>query len=175
MWSFGFSSYYCKKIEWVHSLYIKEIVSNINFLKARIEKVPIEFWRYPLRIYLYLIKIFSNKILPEFYSQLKSFLCIHFTGKALYQKWIVDDVRHLLHILEDLPTCKPPVDHLLELLPRLQPRFYSIASSAKVILDLLWWLEYFYERQEIKLRKATTAFEHGPSSHNYIWFKNMFM
>jgi len=53
-------------------------------------------------------------------------------GKALYQKWIVDDVRHLLHILEDLPTCKPPVDHLLELLPRLQPRFYSIASSAKV-------------------------------------------
>jgi len=53
-------------------------------------------------------------------------------GKALYQSWIVSDVRHLLHILEDLPTCKPPVDHLLELLPRLQPRFYSIASSAKV-------------------------------------------
>jgi len=53
-------------------------------------------------------------------------------GKALYQSWIVSDVRHLLHILEDLPTCKPAVDHLLELLPRLQPRFYSIASSAKV-------------------------------------------
>jgi len=53
-------------------------------------------------------------------------------GKSLYQDWIVNDVRHLLHILEDLPTCKPPVDHLLELLPRLQPRFYSIASSAKV-------------------------------------------
>jgi len=53
-------------------------------------------------------------------------------GKSLYHKWIMDDVRHLQHILEDLPTCKPPVDHLLELLPRLQPRFYSIASSAKV-------------------------------------------
>jgi len=53
-------------------------------------------------------------------------------GKALYQQWVVNDVRHLTHILEDLPTCKPAVDHLLELLPRLQPRFYSIASSAKV-------------------------------------------
>ena len=43
----------------------------------------------------------------------------------------MDSCRHVTHILEDLPTCKPPVDHILELLPRLQPRFYSIASSAK--------------------------------------------
>jgi len=52
-------------------------------------------------------------------------------GKSLYQSWVVDSCRHVTHILEDLPTCKPPVDHILELLPRLQPRFYSIASSAK--------------------------------------------
>merc|ERR1712012_1207333 len=53
-------------------------------------------------------------------------------GKALYQSWVVDNCRHITHILEDLPSCKPPIDHILELLPRLQPRFYSIASSAKV-------------------------------------------
>jgi len=53
-------------------------------------------------------------------------------GKALYQSWVVDGVRHLGHILTDLPSCKPPIDHVLELLPRLQPRFYSIASSGKV-------------------------------------------
>jgi len=53
-------------------------------------------------------------------------------GKAMYQTWVVDSVRHITHILEDMPSCKPPVDHVLELLPRLQPRFYSIASSAKV-------------------------------------------
>jgi len=53
-------------------------------------------------------------------------------GKSLYQSWVVDSSRHVAHILEDLPSCKPPVDHLLELLPRLQPRFYSIASSAKL-------------------------------------------
>jgi len=53
-------------------------------------------------------------------------------GKALYQSWVVDSCRHITHILEDMKTCKPPIDHILELLPRLQPRFYSIASSAKV-------------------------------------------
>lgn len=53
-------------------------------------------------------------------------------GKAMYQSWIMDSVRHLVHILEDLPSCKPPIDHVLELLPRLQPRFYSIASSPKM-------------------------------------------
>jgi len=53
-------------------------------------------------------------------------------GKASYQSWVVDGCRHLGHILSDLPSCKPPIDHVLELLPRLQPRFYSIASSGKV-------------------------------------------
>merc|ERR1719297_426277 len=53
-------------------------------------------------------------------------------GKALYQSWVGDSCRHIAHILEDMDTCKPPIDHILELLPRLQPRFYSIASSAKV-------------------------------------------
>lgn len=53
-------------------------------------------------------------------------------GKNKYQTWVVDGVRHLGHILADLRSCKPPIDHLLELLPRLQPRFYSIASSGKV-------------------------------------------
>ena len=45
-------------------------------------------------------------------------LILFVIGKAMYQKWVIDDVRHLLHILEDLPSCRPPVDHLLELLPR---------------------------------------------------------
>jgi len=53
-------------------------------------------------------------------------------GKALYQEWIVNDVRHITHVLEDLPSCKPAIDHIIELLPRLQPRFYSIASSSKI-------------------------------------------
>lgn len=53
-------------------------------------------------------------------------------GKALYQKWIIEDNRNIIHILEDLPSCKPAIDHLCELLPRLQCRYYSISSSSKV-------------------------------------------
>jgi hypothetical protein len=30
-----------------------------------------------------------------------------------FQSYIVDACRHVTHILEDLPTCKPAIDHLL--------------------------------------------------------------
>ena len=53
-------------------------------------------------------------------------------GKALYQSWVVDSCRHIAHILEDMDNCKPPIDHILELLPRMERRFYSIVSSPKV-------------------------------------------
>ncbi|KAK9889638.1 hypothetical protein WA026_007015 [Henosepilachna vigintioctopunctata] len=53
-------------------------------------------------------------------------------GKALYHKWINDDNRNIVHLLEDIPSCKPALDHLCELLPRLQPRYYSISSSPKL-------------------------------------------
>ncbi|KAG9351915.1 hypothetical protein JZ751_023166 [Albula glossodonta] len=53
-------------------------------------------------------------------------------GKALYQSWVLDSRRNILAILEDLSSLRPPIDHLCELMPRLQARYYSIASSAKV-------------------------------------------
>jgi len=56
-------------------------------------------------------------------------------GRDMYNSFIAKDCRHVTHILEDLPSCKPAIDHLLELLPRLQPRFYSISSSSKVHKD----------------------------------------
>nr|XP_016926962.2 NADPH--cytochrome P450 reductase [Drosophila suzukii] len=53
-------------------------------------------------------------------------------GKERYQSWIQDACRNVIHILEDVKSCRPPIDHVCELLPRLQPRYYSISSSAKV-------------------------------------------
>lgn len=53
-------------------------------------------------------------------------------GKAMYQKWIIQENRNIVHILEDMTSCKPSIDHLCELLPRLQCRYYSISSSPKV-------------------------------------------
>lgn len=53
-------------------------------------------------------------------------------GKAKYNEWIIKESRSIVHILEDLPSVKPKMDHLMELLPRLQVRYYSISSSAKL-------------------------------------------
>uniref|UniRef100_A0A672MCC7 NADPH--hemoprotein reductase n=1 Tax=Sinocyclocheilus grahami TaxID=75366 RepID=A0A672MCC7_SINGR len=52
------------------------------------------------------------------------------TGSKI--SWVLDSCRNILAILEDLPSLRPPIDHLCELLPRLQARYYSIASSSKV-------------------------------------------
>nr|CAB3265046.1 NADPH--cytochrome P450 reductase [Phallusia mammillata] len=52
-------------------------------------------------------------------------------GKKEYQHWVMDSRRHLLAILDEVPSCNPPIDHICELLPRLQARYYSIASSPK--------------------------------------------
>ncbi|XP_061073335.1 NADPH--cytochrome P450 reductase-like isoform X1 [Conger conger] len=56
-------------------------------------------------------------------------------GKGLYHSWVLEPRRNILAILQDLPSLRPPIDHLCELLPRLQSRYYSIASSAKVHPD----------------------------------------
>lgn len=69
---------------------------------------------------------------PEEKEKLKMMSSTTPEGKALYQSWIIHDNRNIVHVLEDLPSCKPALDHLCELLPRLQPRYYSISSSAKL-------------------------------------------
>ena len=56
----------------------------------------------------------------------------HFVPQHEYSEWVVKARRTIVAVLEDLPSFKPPLDHLLELLPRLQARYYSISSSSKV-------------------------------------------
>lgn len=53
-------------------------------------------------------------------------------GEAKYQEWIEEATRNIVHVLEDIPSCRPLLDRICELIPRLQPRFYSISSSPKV-------------------------------------------
>ncbi|KAI9249324.1 hypothetical protein BY458DRAFT_559970, partial [Sporodiniella umbellata] len=40
-----------------------------------------------------------------------------------------NECPNLLDILETFPTCRPPIERLLDLLPAHMPRFYSISSS----------------------------------------------
>lgn len=50
-------------------------------------------------------------------------------GRGKYNEWIIKSCRNIVHVINDLPSFKPPADLLIELLPRLQPRYYSISSS----------------------------------------------
>uniref|UniRef100_A0A1B6E5J6 NADPH--cytochrome P450 reductase n=1 Tax=Clastoptera arizonana TaxID=38151 RepID=A0A1B6E5J6_9HEMI len=69
---------------------------------------------------------------PEEKEKLKLMASTSVEGKQMYNQWINQDNRNIVHILEDFPSCKPEIDHLCELLPRLQCRYYSISSSPKV-------------------------------------------
>lgn len=65
-------------------------------------------------------------------NQLKLMSSSSEEGKALYYEWIIKNCRSVVHVLEDMPSISIPLDHLLELTPRLQVRYYSISSSPKV-------------------------------------------
>ncbi|XP_046680657.1 NADPH--cytochrome P450 reductase isoform X2 [Homalodisca vitripennis] len=69
---------------------------------------------------------------PKEKEQLRLMASTSPEGKQLYNQWIIQDNRNILHILEDMPSVKPEIDHLCELLPRLQCRYYSISSSSKL-------------------------------------------
>lgn len=45
------------------------------------------------------------------------------------QQFIGEQQLNFVEILHLFPSCSPPLDHLLSLLPQLMPRYYSIASS----------------------------------------------
>ncbi|XP_014294444.1 NADPH--cytochrome P450 reductase isoform X1 [Halyomorpha halys] len=69
---------------------------------------------------------------PKEAAHLKMMASTSPEGKQLYNQWIVEDNRSIVHVLEDMKSVKPKIDHLCELLPRLQCRYYSISSSGKL-------------------------------------------
>lgn len=56
-------------------------------------------------------------------------------GREEFNKWVVKSARNIVHVINDLKSFRPPADLLIELLPRLQPRYYSISSSNLVNPD----------------------------------------
>ena len=52
-------------------------------------------------------------------------------GWETYNDYFKNPQRTLLEFLKDFPSCKPAFNHILELAPHLQPRYYSISSSMK--------------------------------------------
>lgn len=56
-------------------------------------------------------------------------------GKKEYHNFVTSKSRNVLEVLEELKSVNVPLDHFLELMPRLQPRYYSIASSSQIHND----------------------------------------
>ncbi|XP_055642693.1 nitric oxide synthase isoform X2 [Toxorhynchites rutilus septentrionalis] len=50
---------------------------------------------------------------------------------SVYEDWRYWRLPHLLEVLEEFPSCKPPATVLVAQLSALQPRFYSISSSPR--------------------------------------------
>jgi len=53
-------------------------------------------------------------------------------GKGEFTEWVTDSKRNLLAVLNELESLVPDVGHVIEILPPLIPRFYSISSSSKM-------------------------------------------
>lgn len=53
------------------------------------------------------------------------------TDNDFYKLWKLRKLPHLLAVLNEFPSCRPPIAPLLAFLTALQPRFYSISSSQR--------------------------------------------
>ena len=56
---------------------------------------------------------------------------MHTNFQREYGQFVLKERRGVVDILEHFTTCRPPIELVLELLPRLQARYYSISSSPK--------------------------------------------
>ena len=54
----------------------------------------------------------------------------------MYNEFVLGNHRTIIALLEDIKSFRPPIDHICEVLHKLQPRYYSISSSPKVSATL---------------------------------------
>ncbi|WFU45452.1 cytochrome P450 (plasmid) [Bradyrhizobium sp. CB82] len=57
------------------------------------------------------------------------------TGEIRYREQVLVGRKSVLDVLDEVPSCQPPFEVFLDLLPPLRPRYYSISSSPLVSSD----------------------------------------
>ncbi|XP_021921277.1 methionine synthase reductase-like isoform X2 [Zootermopsis nevadensis] len=82
-------------------------------------------------------------------------------GSADYSEFVVTARNTLLDLLETFPSCCPPVEVLLEHLPRLQARPYSIASSPLQKKNGCTELHIIYSLLEFPASEHGAGFRYG--------------
>eukprot|EP01126_Amoeba_proteus_P047685 TRINITY_DN5461_c0_g1_i2.p1 TRINITY_DN5461_c0_g1~~TRINITY_DN5461_c0_g1_i2.p1 ORF type:complete len:356 (+),score=87.52 TRINITY_DN5461_c0_g1_i2:67-1068(+) len=66
---------------------------------------------------------------PEEKEKLRNLCSDDPDKQEFFNRYVVQEQRTIAEILSAFPSARPPVEHLLESLPKLQCRFYSISSS----------------------------------------------
>lgn len=103
---------------------VKPVYLDKNTTLYEIFKYHIDIRSLPKKSIIRLLAVYTN---DEYEKQLLKELC----SKENYKKYdeILENNITFIDLLKNLHTCCPPVTRLLEYLPTLLPRTYSIASS----------------------------------------------
>lgn len=80
------------------------------------------------------LRVLSEHTYDEDEKQRLNELCSK-EGSSDYVNYVLKPHINLLDLLEAFPYCIPPVEIVLEHLPKLKPRFYSVASSPLIKPD----------------------------------------
>lgn len=78
-------------------------------------------------------------------------------GMDIYYKYIIREKRNYVEVLEDFRSCRPPLHKLLELIPVIQPRQYSIASYARLLPSRsrrIWGMDLCVGRTQTKTSRG---------------------
>ncbi|XP_054155294.1 NADPH--cytochrome P450 reductase-like [Oppia nitens] len=78
-------------------------------------------------------------------------------GKYLYREWIESKCRSIVDVLVDLPSVRPPLDILLELLPRLLPRYYTICCSSKLYPKTIHLVAMMVDKSPFRINKGVAT------------------
>lgn len=118
-------------VEEYHTLYKVEGENLPSHLQHATSATLIDLFRYAVDFTSHPRKALF-RMLADHASDPKEKLSIMYIcskqGASIFNS-IRDEAPTLLDILETFPSCQPPIERLLDLLPAHLPRFYSISSS----------------------------------------------